>query len=248
MKSEHRISCRKFARQIWREQKDVTPEEMIRRTEITEIACEGMRYAGRELMDAICPLATPDDELPRLAKLDMWTLEDAVSVWRDINPFLVYQAMQASRTDFWTQAFHPSLRTAFDNLYEQAMVAVHNKSLDAVISLTGAIFVDPSHFYQWAIKVTDGPNGDRPQQFFFELSRSWSDEIYQTEHIPDPSKPRTGSRDAELQKAANEIASSLKSEGRRDISKREVARKLASTHAWNELTQGRIERIIRVEW
>jgi len=59
--------------------------------------------------------------------------------------------------------------------------------------------------------------------------------------------PRTGDRNRELQQAANDLADRWKKEGRKDITKRDIARSLA-TEAWREMTADRIERIIRVKW
>ncbi len=56
------------------------------------------------------------------------------------------------------------------------------------------------------------------------------------------------SRDHDLQAAANALAAELFDRGRRVITKREIAKLLAVSHEWSEMTAARIERVIRKEW
>lgn len=60
--------------------------------------------------------------------------------------------------------------------------------------------------------------------------------------------PRVHERNAKLQQAANELAGRLISEGRKDISKREISRLLKETVEWQDLTAETVTRILRVEW
>ncbi len=55
-------------------------------------------------------------------------------------------------------------------------------------------------------------------------------------------------RDKELQEAANSLAQELKRQGRRDITRRVVAKELACSDEYKEMTADRIERIIRRRW
>ena len=61
-------------------------------------------------------------------------------------------------------------------------------------------------------------------------------------------KPPEASRNELLQKAANELAARWKAEGRKLITKEDIAKALASGPDWYEMTADRIMRIIRVEW
>lgn len=64
----------------------------------------------------------------------------------------------------------------------------------------------------------------------------------------DSDRPMTQHRNDTLQLAANALVAKLKAGKRKAITKREIARLLAASDEWSDLTSGRIERLIRVEW
>lgn len=55
-------------------------------------------------------------------------------------------------------------------------------------------------------------------------------------------------RDGDLQNAANTLACKWQKENRKHITKRDIAKALSISDEWDEMTEGRIERIIRKEW
>lgn len=55
-------------------------------------------------------------------------------------------------------------------------------------------------------------------------------------------------RDEKLQASASALAQRLKSDGRKSITKREIAWELAQSDEWKEMTANRIERVIKVTW
>jgi len=55
-------------------------------------------------------------------------------------------------------------------------------------------------------------------------------------------------RDEELQASADALAAQWKREGRRVMTKREIAKELSKSDDWKEITANRIERIIRATW
>lgn len=177
MTDKQKSDCRKYARQVWREEPSVSAEDMIKRTEIIDVACAGTQFTTSQLYDAIRPLDASTDELVRLKELKMWQLDEAVATWCDINPFIVNQARKSGRTQFWNTAFHPSLRMAFTALYEKAERSAHAQELKAIQTSNNDFLVTPEDFYTWAMIATDGPNGDRPTNFFEELKSTWPNHI-----------------------------------------------------------------------
>ncbi len=166
--------CRAYARQVWCEEPYVSAEDMIKRTDIKDVACDGIRFTTSQLYDAIRPLDASTDELLRLKELKMWQLDEAVATWRDINPFIVSQARKSGRTQFWNTAFHPSLRMAFTALYEKAERCAYAQELKTTLTSKNDFQVTPEDFYTWAMIATDGPNGDRPTNFFEDLKATWA--------------------------------------------------------------------------
>ena len=59
---------------------------------------------------------------------------------------------------------------------------------------------------------------------------------------------QTNNRDEELQASAEKLAKQLKESGIKQFTKRELAKKLAVSDEWDEMTYQRIERIIRKTW
>lgn len=174
MTEKQKADCKKYARQVWREEPSVSAEDMIKRMEIIDVACGGIKFTTLELFRAIRPLDASTDELVRLKELKMWKLDEAVAIWRDINPFIVMQAKSSGDTQFWNTAFHPSLRKAYSELYEKAERSAHAQELKATESSKDEFLVTPENFYTWAMIVTDGPNGDRPTNFFEDLKTTWA--------------------------------------------------------------------------
>ena len=174
MTEKQKSDCRKYARQIWREEPSVSAEDMIRRVEIIDVACEGIQYTTSQLYDAIRPLDASTDELPLLKSLKMWRLDLAVAIWRDLNPFIISQAGNSGKTQFWNTAFHPSLRSAFFEMYVIAKSNAQAGLLKAHQGLHGEFLVKPQDFYEWALLSIGEPNGDRPTNFFEELKITWA--------------------------------------------------------------------------
>lgn len=173
MTEKQKADCRKYARQIWREEPSVSAEDMIRRIEIIDVACAGTQFTTSQLYEAIRPLDASTDELVRLKELKMWQLDEAVATWCDINPFIVSQAKNSGRTQFWNTAFHPNLRREFAKLCEKAERSAHAQELKTTQTSKNDFLVTPEDFYTWAMIVTDGPNGDRPTNFFEDLKATW---------------------------------------------------------------------------
>ena len=176
MTEKQKSDCRKYARQIWREEPSVSAEDMIRRVEIIDVACEGIQYTTSQLYDAIRPLDASTDELPLLKNLKMWRLDMAVAIWQDLNPFIISQAKNSGKTQFWNTAFHPNLRSAFFDMYNIAESSAQAGLLKANQGLHGEFFVNPQDFYVWAVSAAGEPNGDRPTIFFEELKSTWSNQ------------------------------------------------------------------------
>jgi hypothetical protein len=166
--------CRIFARQVWREEPSVSAEDMIKRTEIIDVACNGIKFTTSQLYYAIRPLDASTDELPLLKNLKMWRLDIAVSIWQDLNPFIISQAKNSGKTQFWNTAFHPSLRSAFFEMYVTAESDAQAGLLKAHQGLHGEFLVNPQDFYVWAMSAVGEPNGDRPINFFEELKITWA--------------------------------------------------------------------------
>lgn len=166
---KHAKACRKYARQIWLEQPDLSPKDMIQRIEIKDIACEGIQYLQSQYLEGIRPFDTPDDELLDLVNLSLWKLYQAVAVWLDINPFIVFQARKSGNVEMWNLAFHPNLRSSFSKLIQQAENSAHEDKLKVMKDSQGEMLVTPEEFYRWGMTVTTWPNGDRPTNFFEKL-------------------------------------------------------------------------------
>lgn len=173
IENTHAKECRRFARQVWREEPYLSVEEMLDRNEIKWVACQGINYDRDQLLNWILPDATPHEELPFFKGLTVWSLDEAVALWLDFNPFILVQAIQKYRPQFWNQAFHPNLRENFHLLREKASRSALAGELKAA-QKGDQFFVTPRDFYEWAIKNTDGPNGSRPENFFAELQKDWS--------------------------------------------------------------------------
>ncbi len=58
----------------------------------------------------------------------------------------------------------------------------------------------------------------------------------------------TEQRDKDLQEAANRLTQEMRAQGWKTVTRREVAKELARSNEWKEMTADRIERIIRVQW
>ena len=178
-----RNACRRYARQIWREQPKLSIDEMLERHEIKDVACGGKYYNRNRLLDWILPDLTPHEELDFFRNLPLWKIEEATALWLDINPFILLQAVQKHNPAFWYQAFHPNLREQFHDLFENARRSAFSGQLMSK-QTEDQLFVTPQDFYNWAMKNTEGPNGSRPQSFFSELQQNWS-------ASPDPTKRET---------------------------------------------------------
>ena len=92
--------CRGYARQIWQEQTDLSVEEMLLRNEIVWVALGGKRYDKVQILNWILPDSTPHEELDFFRELDVLTIEGAVALWRDVNPFIFLQSFEKFNPSF----------------------------------------------------------------------------------------------------------------------------------------------------
>jgi len=175
--------CRRYARQIWREQPELSVDEMLQRNEIVWVALDGKRYGRMQILNWILPDSTPHEELDFFKELDTWTIEEAVALWRDVNPFIFLQSFQKFNPSFWNQAFHPVLREKYHLLLQK----LKRSAIKGDVTTTrdsDQFFITPHDFYVWAIKNTDGPLGDRPETFFTDLVEVWASSQNKPEKQP----------------------------------------------------------------
>jgi len=165
-------SCRRYARQIWREQPDLPVEDMLKRNEIVWIALKGKHYDRKQILDWILPDATPHEELVFFRELSLWTIEEAVALLQDVNPFILLQSFHKHNPSFWNQAFHPNLRENYHVLLHKAKCCAITGELKAIRD-ESRYLVTPHDFYEWAVKNNVYPNGSRPEEFFAELNTEW---------------------------------------------------------------------------
>lgn len=169
--------CRRASRQIWREQPSLTIDEMLARNEI-QFACQYNSFSREKLLDWILPDITPHEELTFFQECNVWSIQEAVALWLDMNPFIFIQSFKSSPS-FWNQAFHPALRERYHKILDFADRSAIDGSLPTR-QKNGIDYVVPVDFYKWAMKHTDGPNGDRPQQFFEMLCKKEVNELSET--------------------------------------------------------------------
>lgn len=165
--------CRRYARQIWREQPELSVDEMLQRNEIVWVALNGKRYERMQILNWILPDSTPHEELDFFNELDVWTIEEAAALWRDVNPFIFLQSFKKHNPSFWNQAFHPVLREKYHALLEK----LKRSAIKGDVTTTrngDQFYITPHDFYVWATKNTDGPLGDRPESFFAKLEGEWA--------------------------------------------------------------------------
>ena len=160
--------CRRFARQIWREQPDLSVEDMLKRDEILQIALNGQKYHEWQILEWITPEHTPHEELDYFWELDMWTIQEAVALWSDINPFILLQSFKSS----WGLPYHPNFRAAYHLLIDKAKRSVISGELIGVRN-GDDYFVTPHNFYVWAIDHTNDQIGTRTEDFFYKLEMKW---------------------------------------------------------------------------
>jgi hypothetical protein len=85
----------------------------------------------------------------------------------------------------------------------------------------------------------------------FELSRVKEIEetdFYEGKSDEEAVAARTIGRNKELQDAANKLARQWRTDNRKTFSKREIAKELAKSDEWKDMTAVRIERLILVKW
>jgi hypothetical protein len=100
--------CRRFSLQLWRENPNLTVDEILECHEIKEIACNGFVYKDEEMLHWILPEFTPHQELENFYNYPSWKLEEAVALWYDLSPFVVSQAENGGNPAFWQAAYHPN--------------------------------------------------------------------------------------------------------------------------------------------
>ncbi len=161
-------------------------------------------------------------DLSYWAKAAYWTNDEAAALLLGKSPDSVNSKRlndQYVPSESWDR---------FSQLHELLKRAFISKDL-------GSRPVRPATIIEWAISK-DIPC---PEELLEVLGR-YTDSADQ--------KPPEASRNELLQKAANELAARWKAEGRKLITKEDIAKALASGPDWYEMTADRIMRIIRVEW
>ena len=172
---EMKSQCRRYARQLWREHPEISIDEMIEHDEIKKITSQEYKINLATLQDWILPDITPHEELPMFSGLTMWTIEEAVALWLDINPFIFVQAVKNHRPNFWSAAFIPSYREMLSLLLDKAQRAALSGHLTTK-EFDNQLLVSPRDFYHWAMANTEGPFGSRPKDFFADLQADWDDD------------------------------------------------------------------------
>jgi hypothetical protein len=165
--------CRRYARQIWREQPHLTIDEMLERNEIKLDACQGRHYVRKELEEWIKPDSNPHEELDYFSVLPLWKIEEACALWHDFNPFILLQSFQECNPSFWITAFHPNLRESFFLLLDRAQRCALSGQL-ATTKADNQFFVTPEDFYKWVTKSGETPDATRIINFFASLKEGWS--------------------------------------------------------------------------
>jgi hypothetical protein len=165
--------CRRFSLQLWRENPNLTVDEILECHEIKEIACNGFVYKDEEMLHWILPEFTPHQELENFYNYPSWKLEEAVALWYDLSPFVVSQAENGGNPAFWQAAYHPNFRERYTLLLEKARRCAISGQLPAT-ELKGQYWIAPKDFYTWAIKNAEPPDATRILDFFAKLNESWS--------------------------------------------------------------------------
>ena len=154
--------CRQTARQLLREQPDLTFRELVGRSEF-KFACQYLEFPEAKLIDWITPDLTATEEAPFYENASVWTLEEAVAIWLDRNPLIVL--LGSRNPEFWNTAYHPKLR-------ERVSLGIESASRDIIagklasIQKNGRDYVSPLDFREWAVEQLGEPKGEAPQRLF----------------------------------------------------------------------------------
>ncbi len=172
---EHpKFACRRFARQIWQENPKLTAKEMMERYEIKYEACKGYEYKEAELRAWILPDQIARAELNRYRELSPWKIEEAMTLWLNLNPFILHLSFHSGdNASFWRDAYHPSSREMLYRLQEKTERAAFSGQLPTTKSDDGKYWVIPRDYYNWAIKYSGQHPEPDGEKFFEELKLEW---------------------------------------------------------------------------
>lgn len=155
--------CNQAARQIFIDQPNLLPEDLIGRPEI-EHACDYNTIDKATLMSYIHPNLSANEETAEYQDLSVWKVEDAVALWFDMNPLIFNLAEH--NPDYWYKSYATDLRMNVTRLFNKAEADIISKKLDATKD-EKTYYVNPQVFYDWAIKIDKkGPRGDAPVALF----------------------------------------------------------------------------------
>ncbi len=154
--------CRQTARQLLREQPDLTFRELVGRSEI-KLACQYLEFPEAKLFDWITPDLTAAEEAPFYENASVWTIEEAVAIWLDRNPLIVLLGLR--NPEFWNKAYHPLLRKQVSDGIDSASQDIIAGKL-ASIQKNGRDYVNPLDFYKWAVKKLGKVRGKAPRCLF----------------------------------------------------------------------------------
>ena len=142
-------------------------DEMIAREEI-KVACESKSFPRETLLSWILPNLTVLEELPFFARCNLWTIEESIFIWLNLNPFIAIDALKIIRPEFITTNLQPNYREQ----YYQYLAIAHRAAIDHALMTVidgGKRYVTPRDFYEWAMKKLGEPQSDVISRFFGKL-------------------------------------------------------------------------------
>lgn len=166
-----RDACRSTARQLWRENPNLTTDEVLSHPDITETACKGISYDLNLMLSWVLPDITPHEELKYFRDWQVWKLEEAASLWLDLNPFVMLQSINSLNPDYWKVPIAPTIRERLALLIEKARRSALSGHLP-FNELNGQFWIKPKDFYEWALKNAEEPAW-RFTEFISELQATW---------------------------------------------------------------------------
>jgi hypothetical protein len=160
--------CRRFSRFLWRENPSWSIDDVLKSYDI-KCGCDFKFFQRDTLVHWILPRLDLRDEFEFFEVLGSWTVVEAVSIWVDINPFVMIEGLKAVTPDFFEKNYHTDARAFYRWSQTVALRAAISQDLKTLKEVDGEFYVDPHTFYDWAIHNLGEPKRERTREFFEKL-------------------------------------------------------------------------------